>query len=109
MATGHQVAFLNKTIARGSSDQLVCVLADINDAVLVAIDGDMKRIAQGHGVGSRRFLRLGLIKLSCREPDAAARVSAAMSLIEHEWTVTEGKQGRRIFVEISDTVMRTFR
>jgi hypothetical protein len=53
----------------------------------------MKRIAQGYGVGSRRFLRLGLIKISCWEPDAAARVRISMSLIEHEWTVTEGKGG----------------
>jgi predicted nuclease of predicted toxin-antitoxin system len=106
---GHQVAFLNKTTARGASDQLVCVIADVNNAILVALDGDMKRIAQGHGVGSRKFLRLGLIKLSCWEPDAADRVRAAMSLIEHEWSLTEGKEGRRIFVEISDTVIRTFR
>jgi predicted nuclease of predicted toxin-antitoxin system len=106
---GHQVAFLNKTLVRGSSDLLVCAIADINDAVLVALDGDMKRIAQQYGIGRRRFLRLGLIKLSCYEPDAAKRVQMAMSLIEHEWMVTEGQEGRRIFVEISDTVIRTFR
>jgi predicted nuclease of predicted toxin-antitoxin system len=102
---GHDVGFLNKTIARGSPDQLVCAIADINNAILVALDGDMKRIAQGYGVGSRRFLRLGLIKLSCHEPDAADRVRAAMTLIEHEWMVTERKEGRRIFVEISDKVI----
>jgi predicted nuclease of predicted toxin-antitoxin system len=109
MDAGHQVAFLNKTLARGSSDQLVCAIADINDAILVALDGDMKRIAQQYGVGGRRFLRLGLIKLSCYEPSAAERVRMAMSLIEHEWMVTEGQEGRRIFVEISDKVIRTFR
>jgi hypothetical protein len=109
MAAGHQVAFLNKTMLRGSSDPLVCVIADINDAILVALDGDMKRIAQGYGVGGRTFLKLGLIKLSCYEPDAAARVQAAMSLIEHEWMFTEGREGRRIFVEILDTVIRTVR
>jgi predicted nuclease of predicted toxin-antitoxin system len=64
MAAGHQVAFLNKTMARGSSDPLVCVIADINDAVLVALDGDMKRIAQGYGVGGRKFLKMGLISLA---------------------------------------------
>jgi hypothetical protein len=56
----------------------------------------MRRIAQGHGVGSGRYLRLGLIKLSCFEPDAPVRVRAAMSLIEHEWMFTEGAEGRRI-------------
>jgi predicted nuclease of predicted toxin-antitoxin system len=109
LEAGHQVAFLNKSLARGSSDHLVCAIADINDAILVALDGDMKRIAQGYGVGSRKYLRLGLIKLSCFEPDAAKRVRAAMSFIEHEWSVSAGSAGRRIFVEISDTVMRSFR
>jgi predicted nuclease of predicted toxin-antitoxin system len=109
MAAGHQVAFLNKTMARGSSDPLVCVIADINDAVLVALDGDMKRIAQGYGVGGRKFLKMGLIKLSCYEPDAARRIEEAMSLIEHEWNFSAGKPGRRIFIEILDTVIRTVR
>jgi predicted nuclease of predicted toxin-antitoxin system len=109
LEAGHHVGFLNKTLARGSSDYLVCTIADINSAILVALDGDMKRIAQSYGIGSRRFLKLGLIKLSCFEPDAAKRIRTAMSLIEHEWMVTEGQEGRRIFVEISDTVMRSFR
>jgi predicted nuclease of predicted toxin-antitoxin system len=109
MTAGHQVAFLNKTLARGASDPLVCVIADINDAILVALDGDMKRLAQGYGVGGRKFLKLGLIKLSCFEPDAAERVQEAMSLIEHEWSVTAGRPGRRIFVEILDSVIRTVR
>jgi len=109
LEAGHQVGFLNKSIARGSSDHLVCAIADINDAILVALDGDMKRIAQGYGIGARRFLRLGLIKLSCFEPDGAKRVRSAMSLIEHEWMITEGSEGRRIFVEISDKVIRSFR
>jgi predicted nuclease of predicted toxin-antitoxin system len=109
LESGHQVAFLNKSLARGSSDHLVCAIADINEAILVALDGDMKRIAQGYGVGSGRYLRLGLIKLSCYEPHAAERVRAAMSLIEHEWNNSSGSAGRRIFVEISDKVIRSFR
>jgi predicted nuclease of predicted toxin-antitoxin system len=109
MEFGHEVAFLNKSLARGSSDHLVCAIADINDAILVALDGDMKRIAQSHGVGSGRFLKLGLIKLSCFEPDAAARVRSAMTLIEHEWNISAVQEGRRIFVEISDKVIRSFR
>src|SRR4051794_34088889 len=90
MEAGHEVAFLNKMLARGASDHLVCAIADINEAILVALDGDMKRIAQGYGVGSSKFLRLGLIKLSCFEPDAARRVREAITLIEHEWSISEG-------------------
>ena len=110
ISAGHEVAFLNKTLARGAADQLVCAIADINEAILVALDGDMKRIAQSHGIGGRRFLRLGLIKLSCFEPDAATRVIEAMSLIEHEWMITEGAgDRRRIFIEIGNGVIRSFR
>ena len=108
MEYGHEVAFLNKTLARGSPDQLVCTIADINEAVLVALDGDMKRIAQEYGIGGRRFLRLGLLKLSCFEPDAPRRLREAMSLIEHEWMLTDGSEGRRIFIEISDRVIRSY-
>jgi hypothetical protein len=88
---------------------VLCAIADINEAISVALDGDMRRVAQGHGVGSGRYLRLGLIKLFCFEPDAPARVRAAMSLIEHEWTFTEGQDARRIFVEIGGRIMRTHR
>jgi len=74
----------------------------------VALDGDMKKIARSYGIGSRRFLKLGLIKLSCFEPDAAKRVRGYVAN-EHEWMVTESQEGRRIFVEVGDTVMRSFR
>jgi hypothetical protein len=50
-----------------------------------------------------------LIKLSCFEPDAASRVKQAMSLIEHEWNVAGETESRRIFIEISDSVIRTYR
>jgi hypothetical protein len=49
----------------------------------------MKRIAPQYGIGANRFLKLGLLKLSCFEPDA--------------------REGRRIFVEFSDKVIRSFR
>jgi hypothetical protein len=54
---GHQVGFLNKTLARGSADPLVCAIADINQAILVAGDGDMKRIAQSYGIRGGPALR----------------------------------------------------
>jgi predicted nuclease of predicted toxin-antitoxin system len=106
---GHEVTYLNRTSARASTDHLVCKIADITDAVLIALDGDMKRIAQSHGIGAAKYLKLGLIKLSCREPTAARRVKSAMSLIEHEWAHGESNPHRRIFVEIGDRVIRTFR
>jgi len=103
---GHDVTSLNRTAARGSKDHFVCTLADLHESILVALDGDMKRIAQAHGLGARKFLKLGLIKLSCKAPMAAKRVESAMSLIEHEWAHGEFNPRRRIFVEIGDLGLR---
>jgi predicted nuclease of predicted toxin-antitoxin system len=106
---GHEVIYLRKSLPTGSSDALVCQFAEINDAILVSLDGDMKRLASRHGVGARRYRRLSLIKLSCRETRAAQRVKTALSLIEHEWDVTLRSGDPRLFIEIGDTSIRTTR
>lgn len=106
---GHEVTLLRESgLARGSPDQLVCAYAEINEAILIALDGDMKKLAQTHGAGARRFRKLNLIKLSCPEPEAAKRIQSAMSLIEHEWMVGEGET-RRLYIEIQKTTIRTMR
>ena len=106
---GHEVIYLWEATPRGSDDPVVCAAALANDAILVALDGDMKTIARGHGISSRRFARLSLIKLSCSEPSAMARISGAMSLIESEWRFSEGKAARRLFVEIGRGFIKTNR
>jgi predicted nuclease of predicted toxin-antitoxin system len=106
---GHEVTYLNRTVSRGSPDQVVCVLAEAHEAILVAQDRDMKMHASRYGVSRRRFTRLSLLKLSCRESRASERVSAAMSLIEHEWTLASSASDRRIFIEIGDSMIRTHR
>lgn len=106
---GHEVIYLWEATPRGSDDPVVCAAALANDAILVALDADMKAIARGHGIGSQRFKRLSLIKLSCPEPSAAARVAGAISLVEHEWLISEGKAARRLFVEIGAGFIRTLR
>lgn len=106
---GHKVIFLNNTITRGTSDILVCAFAALNEAILVAIDGDMRQIARGYGVSNGQYKNLNLIKLSCAETVAASRVKLFMTLIEHEWHVAGGTTGRRLFVDIGDTVVRTYR
>lgn len=106
---GHQVIFFKEAAVPGSPDQLVDAVSEANDAILIALDGDMKKIAQRRGIGHSRFRRLSLIKLSCRETRAAGRVQEALSLIEHEWNLSSGKSDRRIFIEIGDDVIRTMR
>ena len=106
---GHEVIYYSDAAQPGSPDLLVCAISEANDAILIAFDGDMKALAQRRGIGHRRFKRLSLIRLSCRETRAAERVKSAMSLIEHEWTYSAGRSDRRIFIEISDDVIRTVR
>lgn len=106
---GHEVIYFPDAAEPGSPDPLIATISVENDAILVALDGDMRKLAQRRGVGQRRYRRLSLIKLSCRETTAARRVAAAMSLIEHEWALGETSSSRRIFIEIGDSFIRTFR
>lgn len=109
VGSGHAVIHLRDAAEPGSPDPLVCAVAEANDAILVALDGDMKQHAQRRGIGRLRFKRLSLIKLSCRETRAAERVKSAMSLIEHEWDLSAANKDRRIFIEIGTDVIRTYR
>jgi predicted nuclease of predicted toxin-antitoxin system len=110
-AAGHRVLYVNKgdVVPRSSTDQYVSVAAILNDAILVAVDADMKALAKGHGIGGGSYKKLNLLKVSCPEPEAAARIKAALSLIEHEWVVNEGALDRRLFIEISMSVIKTNR
>ena len=106
---GHEAILLRESgLARGSPDPLVCAFAEVNDSILVAIDADMKIIAQQQGIGKGRFRNLNLLKISCPEPKAASRVKGALSLILHEWDIGQARQ-RRLFVEIQSNVIRTVR
>ena len=108
--SGHDATVLRESgVPTGSPDQVVATFAEVSESILVALDGDMKRIARGNGVNPSRFGRLNLLKLSCPEPMAVSRLKEAMSLIEHEWTINQGQRSRRLFVEIGINVMRTCR
>lgn len=106
---GHEVIYLRERIATNSPDPLVAAVAEANEAILVSLDGDFRQIAKRHGVGKRDFRRLSLIKLSCRESRCYQRISDAMSLILHEWTIAQESRDRRLFIDIMDSVIRTLR
>ena len=106
---GHTVIDFHDAAVPGSPDPLVATISMENNAVLVALDGDMRRLAQRRGVGQRRYKRLSLIKISCHETEASRRLEEAMSLIEHEWALASDPSKRRIFVEIGTSFIRTHR
>lgn len=107
---GYDVIRLREKTASDSPDTLVAAVAEANDAVLVTMDGDFKKIAARSGIGQRRYRKLSLIRFEkCRESVAAARLDAALSLIEHEWNVGGGGRDRRMFVVITAETIRTHR
>jgi predicted nuclease of predicted toxin-antitoxin system len=106
---GHTLIPFEDVIARGSRDEMVCIAAEANDALLVAFDNDMKQLARRHGVTPARFKRLNLLKFECEEPSAADRLEEAMSLLEHEWELRSKNASRRVFVVIGKQVLRTHR
>ena len=108
-AAGHQVIYFNASgIVKSSSDEIVCLTAKLNSAILIAADNDMKGLVRGHGVTKAQFSTLSLLKLDCASPESASRVASAISLVEHEWRKGRG-QPRRLYVTIGDTVIRTYR
>jgi predicted nuclease of predicted toxin-antitoxin system len=108
---GHEVIYYRDALPEKVADDVVCSTALANDAILVAMDADMKQFAKRFGIsqGSTRFDRLNLIRLCCSEVLAAKRADQAMSLIEHEWNFTGEKASRRLWVEIGPHHLRTNR
>ena len=107
---GHEAIHLVQSeIPRASPDENVCVAVMAQGAILVAIDGDMREIARREGVGSLRFRSLNLLKLSCRETRAAARVEDALGLIEFEWDHRPERRRRRLHVELQENIIRVCR
>lgn len=106
---GHEVIFLHEAIATGSNDDLVASAAIANEAILVAIDKDMRTSAKRNKISLNQYKRLSLLQLRCRETQAANRVRQALTLIEAEWNWAENKSSRRLFIEIGDSRIITNR
>ncbi len=86
-AVGYSVIFHRDVLSSGAKDELVCKIALVNEAILIAQDKDMKQIAKRFGASSNndQFSRLNLIRLCCEETMASKRMEQAISFIEHEW------------------------
>lgn len=110
-ARGYKVIFHREVLGDKTADEVVCATALANGAILVAVDGDMKRLAQQYGVTPKgeRFNRLNIIRLCCNEVLAAKRLEQAMPLVELEWRFSKGLAARRMWVDIAPHYIRTNR
>jgi len=73
---GHMVIYHRNVLPEKTPDVVVAATALENEAVLVAIDNDMKQLAQRYGMTARgdKFARLSIIRLCCNETMAAQRL-----------------------------------
>lgn len=106
---GHSVTYMQDVMERGSPDALVAEIAQRNDAILVAVDKDMRQIAKQHGIGSSRFKQLDLLQFRCSEVEAVQRVADAYSLIVHEWQAVKALESTRFWIEVGSSYIRTQR
>ena len=106
--SGHTVIYYHDALAEKASDILVCETAIRNDAILVAIDRDMKRIA-GKSKTENRFDKLNLLHIHCTEVQAAKRLDQSIKLLESEWEFTTQKVARRLWFEVHSHYFKTWR
>lgn len=108
---GHHAILYREALPESVPDDVVGATALANDAVLVVVDADYKRLAKRFGVshGSLRFARLNLIWLCCNEVLASKRLEQAIGLIEHEWLVSDVKASRRLWIDVAPHFLRSNR
>lgn len=105
---GHKVIYYHEVLPEKASDLQVCETALANDAILVAIDQDMRRIANRFGVNPR-YQKLSLLHLGCNEVMASKRVIQAIDLLDSEWAFKLQKSSRRLWFEITGQYFKTMR
>jgi predicted nuclease of predicted toxin-antitoxin system len=108
---GHRVICHSDVLDSGASDDLVVITAILNEAILIAVDADMKRMVRRFGSpnNSERYSKLNLIFIACNETLAAKRLDHAMSFVENEWSVCCEKTARRLWVDIGPHRLTSYR
>jgi predicted nuclease of predicted toxin-antitoxin system len=108
---GHHVIYHRDLLPEKTPDLVVATTALQNNSILVAHDKDMKQIGQRYGTSARndRFEKLSLIRLRCREVLSSKRLEHAMTFIELEWSIKMQKSSRRMWIEIGEHFLRTYR
>jgi predicted nuclease of predicted toxin-antitoxin system len=108
-SAGHKAIRHNDVLAERTSDVVVCETAMKNNAILVAVDTDMKRLTRRFKPESDRFKKLSVVHLGCNAVMASKRMEQALSLIAHEFDVSCRKASSRVWMEITNHHFTTFR
>lgn len=99
---GFEVILSRDAVGEGEPDPVVAQAAQVNDAILVSLDRDMRRIQrQLSAAHEARFPTLDLIMLHCPEPHAADRLRKFMPIIRAEFErITVDEQVERLRIEV---------
>lgn len=106
---GHKAIRHNDVLSEGATDVVVCETAMKNNAILVAVDNDMKRLTRRFKPENDRFKKLSVIHLGCNAVMASKRMEQALSLVAHEFDVSCRKASSRVWMEINNHHFTTFR
>lgn len=110
---GHWVIYHHEVLFPMASDEEVVRAAILNEAALIAVDLDMKRLVKRYGapqnVENEKYPKLNLIFMTCDGVLAQKRMAHAMTFIENEWAVCCEKTARRLWVNIEPHRLSTYR
>ncbi|MGH6651047.1 MAG: DUF5615 family PIN-like protein [Sphingopyxis sp.] len=99
---GFEVILSRDAVGEGAPDPMVAQAAQVNEAILVSLDRDMRRIQrQLSAANEARFPTLDLIMLACSEPQAAARLQKFLPIIQAEFErISIDQQIERLRIEV---------
>ena len=107
---GHDVAFLRDHLPADTKDPIVAMTCAMNARVLVTHDKDFKEISKKLAISKKSSGQLHRVFFRCSEPNAAARMKEALSVIESEWARTKASGGKlQMVVEITEVAIRIVR
>ena len=106
---GHKAIRHNDVLAEGATDIVVCETALANKAILIAVDKDMKQLTKRFNPDQARLKKLSMVQIACNAVMASKRLEQALTMIEHEWAVSQKKAAARLWFEISNHRLTTYR
>lgn len=106
---GHKAIRHNDVLSEGAADIVVCEAALANAAILVAVDRDMKHLSRRFNPDQPRLKRLSMVQIACNAVMAAKRLDQALSMIEHEFAISQKKAAARLWFEITNHRLTTYR
>lgn len=97
----HKVFWTRDILALGAPDDLVAAIAQDASATLISHDKDFKKIAARIPNGEKaRFRKLNMIRLMCKKPRSAERLSKCLPFIELDYSIRKNTPDKRSIIEI---------